>query len=103
MTIFFFAVCPRPDTDCQTGDGFDYGGEIAHTKAGVECLPWNSPKIKNPGPVENSFGSYKFCRNPDKTEGGAWCYTMRTIDGELKRWEFCDIPKCENTQCNGNF
>ena len=37
-----------------------------------------------------------YCRNPSENEGGAWCYTL---DGP--RFEFCDIPACEEEKEEG--
>ena len=74
-------------SDCQTGDGKDYKGEIDKTVSGKDCQKWTEQK-----PQKHKFekvGEHNFCRNPDDHEA-VWCYTT----DKSKRWELCDVPKC---------
>ena len=62
--------------------------QISKTISGKECQKWSEQK-----PHRHRFkkvGNHNFCRNPDKMPG-VWCYTM----DKRKRWEFCDVPKCD--------
>ena len=42
---------------------------------------------------------HNYCRNPDESPGGAWCYT--TWDNT--RWEYCPVPYCENEDDHRKF
>ena len=35
---------------------------------------------------------HNYCSNPDNDPKGAWCYTI----DKNTRWEYCDIPRCNN-------
>jgi integrin beta 3 len=80
--------------------GENYRGCQTKTKSGKTCQAWNSqtPQAQSaykPGPQYDA-GDHNYCRNPDGTSGGIWCYT--TDPG--KRWEYCDpLParKCDET------
>lgn len=40
---------------------------------------------------EFGVGQHNFCRNPDRSEGGVWCYAAHnnTVSREL-----CNVPDC---------
>ncbi|CAG0888817.1 unnamed protein product [Darwinula stevensoni] len=44
-------------------------------------------------------GSHNFCRNPDSTGHGPWCF-LRQSDNSFA-WEYCNVPFCDRTgeQC----
>ena len=74
-------------SDCQTGNGKDYKGEVDKTVSGKDCQDWAVQK-----PHKHKFedvGEHNFCRNPDN-HTTVWCYTT----SKNKRWEACDVPKC---------
>jgi len=72
----------------------DYRGTTSKTTSGKTCQRWDtqyphkhtrtSKKYSWAGLVDN------YCRNPDSTVGGAWCYTT----DPRKRWELCDVANC---------
>uniref|UniRef100_A0A8C5UBI9 Prothrombin n=1 Tax=Malurus cyaneus samueli TaxID=2593467 RepID=A0A8C5UBI9_9PASS len=78
--------------DCSLGLGQNYRGTISYTKSGIECQVWTSkyphiPKFNAtiyPNLIEN------YCRNPDNSSEGPWCYTR---DPTVEREE-CPIPVC---------
>ena len=88
--------CDVPTCDnCGSGSlQSDYRGADSVTKTGHTCQQWGPPH--NSWTPENypgeGLGDHNYCRNPDDTSGGAWCYTT---DGP--RWEYCDVPDCDST------
>ncbi|XP_066298374.1 plasminogen-like isoform X2 [Branchiostoma lanceolatum] len=88
--------CAANGQDCVEGDGSSYRGEVAVTSSGIPCQKWNSqvphshlfmPQIHpDSGLTEN------YCRNP-ADDVRPWCLTT---DPDV-RWEYCDVPRCENT------
>ncbi|XP_014716795.1 prothrombin [Equus asinus] len=80
--------------NCAEGLGMNYRGHVNFTRSGIECQLWRSryphkPEINcttHPGAdlQEN------FCRNPDGSSSGPWCYTT---DPTVRREE-CSIPVC---------
>ncbi len=41
-------------------------------------------------PEANIADAQNFCRNPDDSADGPWCYTI----DPASRWEYCDVPSC---------
>jgi len=88
--------------DCrQTKAGHDYLGMIHVTKSGKQCQKWS---LDSPHEVKSSYTDDKFpdrsreaannyCRNPDSSWTGLWCYTT---DPDTN-WEECDIPLCSKS------
>ena len=86
--------------DCKTDQlGQSYAGSVDVTTTGKTCQRWDEttphkPKkqAKDPAnfPEDNIADASNFCRNPDKSPDGPWCYTM----DEDKRWEYCTVPMC---------
>ena len=80
------------DSECYTGDGHDYRGEVSVTESGRTCQKWTSQTphshMFTPDDIsDEGLGDHNFCRNPEDGEPTAWCYTT---DPE-KTWELCDI------------
>lgn len=92
-------------TKCKlTHLGLDFTGAIAKTDSNVRCQSWTTtlPVHK----VDESFTDKNFaefsmkkaknyCRNPNKSPEGPWCYTM---DPQLI-YETCGLPLCSFTEC----
>ena len=84
--------------DCLSEDdpqGINYRGTISITESGRECVDWNQQRY-NRGSYRNYMNrglEENYCRRPDQTSARPWCYISR---GRNPRWEYCDIPKCEN-------
>jgi len=86
------SCCKKDDPKC-----FKYKGTKTTTCSGKKCQAWNqqSPHHRHHEITKSKFvaGDFEtnYCRNPDGSPGGAWCYTMDTNT----RWEYCGIPTCE--------
>ncbi|XP_029812920.1 prothrombin [Suricata suricatta] len=80
--------------NCAEGLGMNYRGTVNVTRSGIECQLWRSryphkPEINStthPGADLRE----NFCRNPDSSTSGPWCYTT---DPTVRREE-CSIPVC---------
>ncbi|CAH1786987.1 unnamed protein product, partial [Owenia fusiformis] len=89
-------IAPR---DCKTSDmGTEYRGRKSWTKTGKQCQRWDSQTPHahenydaNMFPDVSVADAGNFCRNPDLSHTGPWCYT---IDPNTE-WEYCDIDWCE--------
>ena len=84
--IYFSPGCQNEGEGGVNGE--DYEGNVAKTVSGLECQKWSEQK-----PHKHKFsdlGEHNFCRNPDDHKG-VWCYTT----DKNKRWESCDVPKCD--------
>ncbi|KAL3868762.1 hypothetical protein ACJMK2_041527 [Sinanodonta woodiana] len=81
--------------DCYIDTGKWYNGTVNVTKSGLACQAWSSSTPhahKRPPEVfPELMNSENYCRNPGSEEKSPWCYTQ----DRYVRWEFCDIPKCE--------
>ena len=70
-----------------------YRGTVNKTKDGRDCKTWKSLRQvtgNSYGYVENE--NRNFCRNPDKSPGGPWCFDGRTAN--ISRTGACGIPEC---------
>ncbi|CAG2228904.1 PLG [Mytilus edulis] len=82
---------PYYKLECKiTALGTEYKGLKNVTVTGIQCKKWTSN-----WPTESLFKEYvgdqeNYCRNPDFTSGGPWCYTM---DPTI-RWQYCDVQYC---------
>ncbi|XP_005216458.2 prothrombin isoform X1 [Bos taurus] len=80
--------------NCAEGVGMNYRGNVSVTRSGIECQLWRSryphkPEINStthPGADLRE----NFCRNPDGSITGPWCYTTSPT---LRREE-CSVPVC---------
>lgn len=81
---YFADRCVHDDDDLVE----DFSEPYARTASGRQCQPWSQQF-----PHEHEFNELSdqsnFCRNPDQSEGGPWCYTK---DPDVRR-EFC-LPPC---------
>lgn len=83
---------------CAQGLGTNYRGQVSVTQSGIECQLWRSRYPHNP---EINFTTHpeadlkeNFCRNPDGSTTGPWCYTR---DPSVRREE-CSVPDCSQGQ-----
>ncbi|XP_077953830.1 hepatocyte growth factor-like isoform X2 [Gasterosteus aculeatus] len=82
--------------ECIVGTGESYRGRRSTTVSGIRCQAWASPI-----PHEHKFRKKdlreNFCRNPDNSSIGPWCFTM---DPRAKlRHQQCGIPQCSQVEC----
>ena len=84
-------------------NGVDYRGTISKTREGTSCLNWES--VSEEVTQNNGVGDHNYCRNPDDSPGGPWCYIESTPNKG-----YCDIDFCIKdallylftAQCTGN-
>ena len=85
------AVTKRNDD--QWGDSqTNYRGTLSVTASGATCQHWTSqePHAHDHTPANfagSGLGDHNYCRNPDSSPDGAWCYTT---DPGTER-EACDL------------
>ncbi|XP_036181906.1 prothrombin [Myotis myotis] len=80
--------------NCAEGLGMNYRGNVSSTRSGIECQLWRSryphkPEINSTTHPEADLQE-NFCRNPDGSTTGPWCYTS---DPTVRREE-CSVPVC---------
>ncbi|XP_037021961.2 prothrombin [Artibeus jamaicensis] len=80
--------------NCAEGLGMNYRGNQSVTRSGIECQLWRSryphkPEVNVTTHPEADLRE-NFCRNPDGSATGPWCYTS---DPTVRREE-CSIPVC---------
>jgi hypothetical protein len=77
--------------ECRTTKrGLDYRGKLSTTNMGRTCQAWSVLTPHNHKFQRELLTEKNYCRNPDNTSGGPWCYTTDVS----QRWEFCDVPYC---------
>ena len=95
-----FATPSSQPQDCYTGDGSTYRGTVSVTGTGKTCQAWaaDTPHIHHYHQTPSNY-----CRNPDNTPGGPWCYTTSSV-----RWDTCSQislcpggPLCPGGSCLG--
>ncbi|KAG8519568.1 Prothrombin, partial [Galemys pyrenaicus] len=79
---------------CAEGLGTNYRGNVSFTRSGIECQLWKSryphrPEFNSTAYPEADLRE-NFCRNPDGSPTGPWCYTT---DPTVRREE-CSVPLC---------
>ena len=75
----------------MTGTGTEYFGRVRQTQRGVECKPWVDGGFSSQN--HTHVGLHNYCRNPDKSSTGVWCYTANPS----KEKDACDVRECTNT------
>ncbi|CAG0896482.1 unnamed protein product, partial [Darwinula stevensoni] len=90
--------------ECKlTRSGGEYVGRRNTTISGYPCQHWLTrfpndqiliTKTLSAFPDEVD-GSHNFCRNPDSTGHGPWCYSSESEN--TFAWEYCDVPFCHRT------
>ena len=85
--------CFKDAGECWTAaDGSDYRGKVAVTSGGRMCQAWSaqSPNHHTMTTIyypHAGLGGHNYCRNPEGSAGGPWCYTM-------------DFPNVRRESCN---
>ena len=86
-----------PTTCKLTTLGEEYVGTLNTTETGLACQAWTAQSPHVPESLSNSefpdgsmAAAENYCRNPDSTPDGPWCYTM---DPSV-RWQYCCVPFC---------
>uniref|UniRef100_A0A8C5NVB0 Coagulation factor II, thrombin n=1 Tax=Jaculus jaculus TaxID=51337 RepID=A0A8C5NVB0_JACJA len=88
-----------PFMECMEGHcakdlGVNYRGTVNVTRSGIECQLWRSryPHKPNINSTTHPGADLQenFCRNPDGSTEGPWCYTT---DPTVRREE-CSVPVC---------
>ncbi|TWW63879.1 Prothrombin [Takifugu flavidus] len=85
------------DGFCISGRGLNYAGNVNISKSGIQCQHW---KHSFPHPImreynasePNSILQENFCRNPNNSPDGPWCFTT---DPTVQK-ETCRVPICGN-------
>ncbi|XP_037377520.1 prothrombin [Talpa occidentalis] len=79
---------------CVEGVGANYQGNVSFTRSGIECQLWKSRYPHKPEVNSTTHPGAdlreNFCRNPDSSPTGPWCYTT---DPTVRREE-CSVPLC---------
>ncbi|XP_067295582.1 prothrombin [Pseudorasbora parva] len=88
-------ACVDTEGDCFINIGQNYAGSVSLTKSGRSCQYWKSnfPHRIHEFNVTQLKLPENFCRNPDKSKEGPWCFTR---DPTVRR-ESCSVPKCGET------
>ena len=87
------------DDKCQNPHpnhlGWDYTGDESKTVSGLKCQKWNTWYPHQPTNYDwEPNWDHNYCRNPDFSEGGVWCYTT---DPNTRR-EYCSqVDSCGET------
>ncbi|XP_030621890.1 prothrombin [Chanos chanos] len=81
------------DVECYTGHGEKYNGSVHITVTGKMCQFWTSNFPHRITEFNTSYPPENFCRNPDDSPDGPWCYTR---DPTVRR-EYCAVRKCGET------
>lgn len=79
------------------GNGRYYLGTVNRTSSGIPCQKWSDQiphdHFQPPLFFPQLHNAENYCRNAGGEEPYPWCYTMN----ESVRWQWCDLPLCENS------
>ncbi|CAH1777248.1 unnamed protein product [Owenia fusiformis] len=95
-----WAYCSVPLCECKLDPfGNNYFGKKSMTNSGELCQRWDSRTPHNHSsydpeafPDDSLMEASNFCRNPDMTLNGPWCYTQNP---NVEK-DFCHVPMCDN-------
>jgi len=100
-TLALFGSEFQPNKFCKTTKpGAEYSGTLSVTKSGRTCQVWTTQvphrhdytsKNGYKFPDGNEKYSKNYCRNPDSSSIGPWCYTT---DPKV-RYESCGVYACD--------
>ncbi|XP_063044651.1 prothrombin [Engraulis encrasicolus] len=93
-SISTLRTCLNETGDCANGLGESYSSAVAYTSSGKICQYWSSNfphKITEFNASLDSTLEVNYCRNPDQSPEGPWCFTR---DPDVRR-EGCGVPSCE--------
>ena len=83
--------------DCRISEtGREYSGSKRITASGRPCKRWDTlPVLQDPSryPDVDVTAAHDYCRNPDNSPTGPWCFTSAT------ERETCGIPLCTGMCC----
>ncbi|XP_052070928.1 uncharacterized protein LOC127709432 [Mytilus californianus] len=78
--------------ECKlTTKGAEYNGVINKTRDNIACQRWDSDKPHDHSHTKSMKKEENFCRNPDNSRHGPWCYTTNSTI----RWEYCNVSLCD--------
>lgn len=89
-----------------TTSGKEYVGHLDVTVLGRMCSSWwlhrgvypttrrqpDDPVVADNFPEQSIHRARNYCRNPDKSKTGLWCYTGNRDPYDF---DYCDVPKCK--------
>ena len=73
----------------ETVSGQEYIGHVNVSISGKRCLQWKDTVAVLESKDASIEDAENFCRNPDYSEDGLWCY----VEGVVK--EYCHVPFCQ--------
>ncbi|KAJ8302241.1 hypothetical protein KUTeg_021228, partial [Tegillarca granosa] len=89
-----YCYIPMCETCLKTYIGETYEGSVSVTATNRTCGRWDE-NIKPGEQYESLRKQTNYCRNPDKSPGGPWCY----VGFNKTEREYCEIKVCEMDNC----
>ncbi|XP_046608872.1 uncharacterized protein LOC124299649 [Neodiprion virginianus] len=95
--------------ECRiSGTGSEYGGTRETSSSGRKCNSWDKRLKLAVNKTEKFPSNYfsdlsrnkakNFCRNPDSSAGGPWCY-VDSENYDIVEKEYCSVPFCDDKDC----